>query len=112
MRLTPLQEERYARHLLLDGLTGEGQEKLLAASVALRGTGRAALWAARYLAASGVGQLVVETEALLRACAALGPDTQVRVGPVAAGVDARGEDAEAGAALALEVVARLVGARP
>ena len=55
--LTAEQQERYARHLLLDGFD---QERLAAASVAVQGRGVAAHWAARYLAASGVGVLSVE----------------------------------------------------
>ena len=57
MRLTEAQQERYARHLLLDELGGEGQERLRSSCVRVRGTGRAARWAARYLAASGVGHV-------------------------------------------------------
>src|SRR5882762_8875877 len=60
MRLSDAQQERYARHLLLDGIEGEGQERLLASSVRVRGTGRAARACALYLAASGVGSLAVE----------------------------------------------------
>ena len=33
---TPAQQERYARHLILDEFGGEGQERLLAASVHVR----------------------------------------------------------------------------
>jgi hypothetical protein len=77
MRLTAAQEERYARHLLLDGLGGEGQERLLASCVRVRGAGRAALWAARYLAASGVGALVLDDAAAARECGELSPDVRV-----------------------------------
>ena len=70
--LSPEQQERYARHLLLDGFGGEGQEQLLAASVRVSGAGAAARWAARYLAASGVGRLDVDA-AFGVECAALGP---------------------------------------
>jgi hypothetical protein len=77
MRLTAAQEERYARHLLLDGLGGEGQERLLASCVRVRGAGRAALWAARYLAASGVGALVLDDPAAARECSELSPDVLV-----------------------------------
>jgi molybdopterin/thiamine biosynthesis adenylyltransferase len=55
--LSPEQQEWYSRHLLLDGLD---QEKLLAAAIRVRGTSPAARWAARYLAASGVGRLIVD----------------------------------------------------
>src|SRR3954463_5950739 len=48
MELSPAKQERYARHLILDGLGGEGQERLLAGAARVRGTGEAAHWAARY----------------------------------------------------------------
>lgn len=70
--LLPEQQERYARHLLLDGFGGEGQERLLRLSVRVEGAGLAARWAARYLAASGVGRLDVH-EAFAEECRALGP---------------------------------------
>lgn len=76
MRLTGAQQERYARHLLLDDLGGEGQERLLAASVRIRGTGRTARWAARYLAASGVGTLILDDAAAVRECSELSPDAR------------------------------------
>ena len=60
MELSVAQQERYARHLLLDGWGGDGQERLLASTVRVRGSGPAALWACRYLAASGVGALLVD----------------------------------------------------
>jgi hypothetical protein len=77
MRLTDAQQERYARHLLLDELGGEGQERLLDASVRVRGTGRAVRWAARYLAASGVGMLVLDDPAAAAECRALSPDVRL-----------------------------------
>src|SRR3989475_9771949 len=58
--LTAEQQERYSRHLLLDGFD---QDKVRAASFHVQGQGRAALWAARYLAASGCGRLVVDEPA-------------------------------------------------
>jgi hypothetical protein len=58
--LTPEQQERYSRHLLLDGFD---QDKLRAASFHVQGTGAAARWAARYLAASGCGRVVVDEPA-------------------------------------------------
>ena len=70
--LSPEQQERYARHLLLEEFGGEGQERLLQASVRVEGTGAAARWAARYLAASGVGRLDVDP-AFAQECIALGP---------------------------------------
>ena len=80
MRLTEAQQERYARHLLLDHLGGEGQERLLSSCVRIRGTGAAARWAARYLAASGVGTLILEDEAAAAECRELSPDVRI-LGP-------------------------------
>jgi hypothetical protein len=77
VRLTDAQQERYARHLLLDELGGEGQERLLSACVRVRGIGRAARWAARYLAASGVGTLILDDASAAAECRALSPDVRV-----------------------------------
>jgi hypothetical protein len=77
MRLSDAQQERYARHLLLDGLGGEGQERLLRASVRVRGTGQTVRWAARYLAASGIGTLVLDDAAAATECRSLSPDVRV-----------------------------------
>jgi len=68
--LSPDQQERYARHLLLDGFD---QERLLAARISVRGADAAAHWAARYLAASGVGGLSVDVPAWHEELRALGP---------------------------------------
>ena len=68
--LSEAQQERYSRHLLLDGFD---QEKLMAASVHVRGKTEAALWAARYLAASGVGRLCVDEPSWEPELAALNP---------------------------------------
>ena len=59
------QIRRYARHILLPEVGGRGQERLLAAAVAIEvGPGRAAEVAAlTYLAAAGVGRLAVLGEA-------------------------------------------------
>ncbi|MFL5310605.1 MAG: hypothetical protein ACJ79H_09160 [Myxococcales bacterium] len=77
MLLTEAQQERYARHLLLEGLGGEGQERLLSSCVRVRGTGRAARWAARYLAVSGVGGLLVDDPAAARECLELSQDVRI-----------------------------------
>jgi hypothetical protein len=70
MELSAAEQERYSRHLLLDGFD---QEKLKAACVAVRGRGAAAHWAARYLAASGVGRIFVEEPAWREELLGLGP---------------------------------------
>ena len=76
------QAQRYARHLILPDVGGLGQTALLvsAARVRLRDSDpQAELICARYLAAGGVGTLVVPnaTEAQRAEIAAHGPDTRV-----------------------------------
>lgn len=64
MPLTEPQVQRYARHVLLPDVGGRGQERLLGAAVAVPvGPQRAAEVAALvYLAAAGVGTLVMTGE--------------------------------------------------
>lgn len=64
LRPMPLRDDqvrRYARHVLLPDVGGRGQERLLAAQVVVElGPGRAAeVAAAAYLAAAGVGRLIL-----------------------------------------------------
>ena len=77
------QVRRYARHLMLPDVGGLGQTALMvaAAKVVLRESEPAAeLTACSYLAAGGVGTLVVPnaSEAQLAEIVAHGPDTRVR----------------------------------
>lgn len=59
MALSDAQFERYSRQLLLPQIGGAGQERLLASSVLVVGAGGLGSPALLYLAAAGVGTLVV-----------------------------------------------------
>lgn len=57
MRLSNDQIERYSRHILLPGVGGEGQARLLASSALVVGAGGLGSPALLYLAAAGVGRI-------------------------------------------------------
>ncbi|MEA3030570.1 MAG: molybdopterin-synthase adenylyltransferase [Sphingomonadales bacterium] len=59
MSLSDAQLDRYARHIVLKEIGGEGQRRLLAATVAIVGAGGIGAPAIQYLAAAGVGTLRV-----------------------------------------------------
>lgn len=59
MTLSDEQLDRYARHIVLREIGGEGQKKLLGAAVVVIGAGGIGSPAIQYLAASGVGRLVI-----------------------------------------------------
>jgi len=59
MTLTLIQQQRYARHIAMDAIGQHGQEILLSAKVAIVGMGGLGNPASMYLAAGGVGQLVI-----------------------------------------------------
>jgi adenylyltransferase/sulfurtransferase len=59
MGMTDRQLERYARHIVLREIGGEGQKKLLAAHVAILGAGGIGSPLVQYLAAAGVGRLTI-----------------------------------------------------
>ena len=72
--LTAEQQERYSRHLLLDGFD---QDKVRLSSFHVQGRGAAARWAARFLAASGCGLVVVDDPAWHEELRRLGPWTEL-----------------------------------
>lgn len=59
MTLSDAQLDRYARHIVLKEIGGEGQRRLLAARVAVVGAGGIGAPAIQYLAAAGIGALRV-----------------------------------------------------
>lgn len=59
MSLSAEERERYARHILLKEVGGPGQQRLKAATVAIVGAGGLGAPAALYLAAGGIGRLLI-----------------------------------------------------
>src|SRR5205085_3853374 len=59
MSLSDTQLDRYARHIVLKEIGGAGQRKLLQARVAIVGAGGIGSPAIQYLAAAGVGRLLI-----------------------------------------------------
>ena len=65
MSLSDAQLDRYARHIVLREIGGEGQRKLLAATIVIVGAGGIGSPAIQYLAAAGVGTLrVIDDDAV------------------------------------------------
>jgi molybdopterin-synthase adenylyltransferase len=60
--MTPEERERYARHILLREVGGQGQQKLLAARVLVVGAGGLGSPILSYLAAAGVGTIGISDE--------------------------------------------------
>jgi molybdopterin/thiamine biosynthesis adenylyltransferase len=79
MRFSDEEIRRYARQIVLPEVGGAGQEKLREATIAA-----ASEVEALYLAAAGVGTLVVPSAEIAAAVGALNPLVRVEVGNVAA----------------------------
>ena len=84
MALTDAQIDRYSRQIILPEIGGRGQERILAARVALLGTGALAMTAGRYLAGAGVGELRLRADAAAmgRELCGVNPDVTVHVRPL------------------------------
>jgi molybdopterin-synthase adenylyltransferase len=78
MRFSDEEIRRYARQIVLPEVGGAGQEKLRAATIAA-----ASEVEALYLAAAGVGTIVVPSAEIAAAVRALNPLCRVEVGNVA-----------------------------
>ena len=88
MRFSDEEIRRYSRQIVLAELGGDGQEALRAATATA-----ASEVEALYLAAAGVGTIVVPSETIAEAARALNPLVRVEVGNVAAHADAPVVDA-------------------
>ncbi|MCI4349863.1 MAG: ThiF family adenylyltransferase, partial [Thermoplasmata archaeon] len=62
MALGDAQVERYSRQIVLPEVGGRGQERLLAARIAVAGVGAAALTAVTLLGRAGVGAIDVAAD--------------------------------------------------
>lgn len=88
MALSDAQIERFSRQIVLPQIGGRGQQRLLAATVAIGGAGEVAAIAARYLAGAGIGHLVLHGAAradLRAALTALDPELRVTLSDLALG---------------------------
>ena len=77
MRFSDEEIRRYSRQIVLSEVGGTGQEKLRAATLTA-----ASEVEALYLAAAGVGMIVVPNEAIREAVHALNPLVRVEIGNV------------------------------
>jgi molybdopterin/thiamine biosynthesis adenylyltransferase len=87
--LSDLQIARYSRQIILPAVGGRGQQKLLAARVAVIGDEEMAWTAASYLAAAGIGELAIvgRDRPLADDLDTVNPDCQVRSCPLPATED-------------------------
>ncbi len=75
--LSDVQVVRYARHLILPDVGGAGQRRLLDATAQVDGAGAAREEAALFLAAAGVGTLIIDDAAVASRVQALNDDVRV-----------------------------------
>jgi hypothetical protein len=107
-------DTRYARQVVLAEVGRRGQDRFMAGAARVIGCGRAAEECATYLAAAGVGRLVLEAplrEALEGRLAELNPDVRVVDGALDA-IDVLPESATSradGARAALDALVVLCG---
>ena len=78
MRFSDEEIRRYSRQIVLPEVGGAGQEKLRAATVTAASEAEAL-----YLAAAGVGTIVVPSDEIAQATRALNPLVRVEVGNIA-----------------------------
>ena len=79
--LTEEQIERYSRHILLQDVGLEGQEKLLNAKVLIIGAGGLGSPVALYLAAAGVGHIgIVDADVVAETCELLSLESDDQIG--------------------------------
>jgi adenylyltransferase/sulfurtransferase len=98
MALSDAQIERYSRQIILPGIGGRGQEKLLASKVGIVGDGIVARTASLYLAGAGVGTIVLSVApyrsavtSLREELSDLNLDVTVAIEPQEMALDAAGQ---------------------
>jgi molybdopterin-synthase adenylyltransferase len=79
--LNDVQIERYSRQIVLPQVGGRGQEKLLSATIAILGSHDASRSAAVYVAAAGIGRLMVSAVPLVSELEGLNPDCHISALP-------------------------------
>jgi adenylyltransferase/sulfurtransferase len=100
------QIDRYSRQIVLPEVGAAGQERLLAASATVLGSGAIAGVAARYLAGAGIGRVSVNQPALADELRRLNPGVAIGTAPAA------GADITIAAELSLAALDAVVATQP